>query len=426
MNFFLGVKAVSILIFMIFFAATFSMITQSYEVNCIDLSEPVIIEKSIDEIIQKRTSIREFTDTPVSDEELSTILWNAFGTRTDGSHTIPQMKDEYAIIIYVLMQDGIYRYDPLNHSLSFYKKGDVRSIGQYDAPIQLGICWDTCKNNDENIVGMQIGAVGQNIYHTCLGLGLGTVATAEIPCPLDSIGLPQHHKGRIVMPVGNPTVQAKYVKIPMWLSFLPRVRDAGVSLSETLAEWNTTIDFSHQILSRQQVSQFLWACYGYSYYLDHSGFQRHYIERHRTVPSAHGYYPLEVFLIDESGVYRYIPGLTNNDPVGFPIISFLWKVKNGDIRDNLGEITDQVIKKAPVSLLLTLNIPDTIQWDDLSDQSLRWVWTYEVGACIQNVVLDTTAWDFTCNIVPIEQDQEVNALLGLNADFDSFAFVSIG
>jgi nitroreductase len=416
-----------VVIFFLLILLPFTM--KGVDVNQTDdimLPEPSMIGMSIDEVIQKRTSIRDFTDESLQLGELSTILLHAFGIREDGTHTIPRFHGDYAVVIYLLMEDGIYRYDPSNHSLVFFKEGDFRSIGQYTAPVQLGICWDQKRNNDENRVGMQIGAVGQNIYHCCVAMGLGTVATAEVPSPLDSIGLPEHHRGRIVMPIGHPTIEATYLFFPMYLSFLPKVSDSETSFTSTVLDWNLSTSMDHEVVSRAQINQFLWACYGYSYYLDHTGFETHYIERHRTVPSAHGYYPLEIFMLNEEGVYWYIPGLRNNDPFGLPIVTFLLKRGNDDVRTLIAAETNQSIEQAPVSFVISLNIRDTIDWDDLSDPSLRWVWTYEAGACVQNMLLDCVAWDFSTRITVIEYPDKILPSLKLNDNFDPFVIVSIG
>jgi len=392
----------------------------------IELPEPDMLEMSIDEAIQKRTSIRDFTDQTVDFNDLSTILFHAYGLRDDGSFTIPSFRNDHAVVIYVLMEDAIYRYDSANHSLVFYKTGDYRDIGQYTAPVQLGICWDRLKNDDENIVAMQIGAVGQNIYHCCIAMGLGTVATAEVPTPLDSIGLPEHHKGRIVMPLGHPSVEAKYLFLPIYLSFLPKVSDSSSSYSSTLLDWNLSSPMSHDELTKERINQFLWAGYGYSYYLDHTGFDTHYIERHRSVPSAHGYYPLEIFMMSNQGVYWYIPGLRNNDPFGLPIVTFLLKRSRDDLRASIAEVTDLSTEEAPVSFVISLNIKDTIDWDDLSDPSIRWVWTYEAGACVQNILLDCCGWGYSTRITPVQNTSDVLSILKLNENFDPFVIVSIG
>jgi nitroreductase len=394
--------------------------------DVVELPDPLFMDITIDEIIQKRTSVREFTDESVTLEELSTILWAAYGIRGDGTHSVLSIKGSHAVKIYILNEDGIYRYEPSNHSLIFYKTGDFRYIGQYEAPIQFGLIWDKSLNSDENVVGAEIGEVGQNIYHSCIAIGLGTVTTAEVPSPLQSIGLPQDHVGRIVMPIGHPTMETKYFHLPMWISFLPRIKDSSIALSTVIENWEELNEPSHESISKQLISQFLWACYGYSYYLDHSGFEMHFIERHRTVPSAHAYYPLQMYAITSSGIYKYIAGLTNSDPIGLPIVTFLWKIKNGDLRSEIAGVTDELVNSAPLSIVITLNIDTTIQRDDLSDPSLRWIWTYEAGACAQNVMLNTEAWGYSSTIIPIDNPEQINSILGLNDNYEPFYILSIG
>ena len=58
-------------------------------------------------------------------------------------------------------------------------------------------------------------------------------------------------------------------------------------------------------LSEQEISQIVWSTYGFSYYIDQSEQEPVHLKRHRTVPSAHGYYPLEMYIITEEGIFRY-------------------------------------------------------------------------------------------------------------------------
>jgi hypothetical protein len=131
-------------------------------------------------------------------------------------------------------------------------------------------------------------------------------------------------------------------------------------------------------------------------------------------------------MLNEEGVYWYIPGLRNNDPFGLPIVTFLLKRGNDDVRTIIAAETNQSIEQAPVSFVISLNIRDTIDWDDLSDPSLRWVWTYEAGACVQNMLLDCVAWDFSTRITIIEYPDTILPSLKLNDNFDPFVIVSIG
>jgi hypothetical protein len=101
-------------------------------------------------------------------------------------------------------------------------------------------------------------------------------------------------------------------------------------------------------------------------------------------------------------------------------------VNSGNHLQDLASTTDPLVADAPLSLIIVLNIDDTIDWDDLSDPSLRWVWTYEAGSCAQNVILDTTAWGYSSSVIPIEQKKQVNTLLGLDDSFDPFYILPIG
>ena len=111
------------------------------------LPPPLTVDIPLEEAIFRRMSIREFTEEPITDEELSTILWAACGYRGDGKRTVSGINNIEAAVIYVLKEDAVYKYDALNHSLVFYKEGDYRDIvgWQYKAPIQLGLCWNTDK-----------------------------------------------------------------------------------------------------------------------------------------------------------------------------------------------------------------------------------------------------------------------------------------
>ena len=76
----------------IFLLPSFSQaIEPKSELNSI-LPPPSSVDLSIDKAMQHRTSIREFTNESVSDEDLSTILWAAYGLREDGNRTVPPIE----------------------------------------------------------------------------------------------------------------------------------------------------------------------------------------------------------------------------------------------------------------------------------------------------------------------------------------------
>ena len=186
------------------------------------LPPPLFIDMSFEESIMHRMSMRNFTDEPVTDEELSTVLWLAYGLRGDGNFTVPEINGVHAGVIYVLLED-VYRYNPGNHSLVLYKEGDFRDIvgWQWSAPVQLGLCWNT-DVADANFGSAELGAIGQNIYFAAIALGLGTVITAQgDPSAIAPVGIPENEHGMGVMPLGHVEFEYNFVYRPLLFSLLP-------------------------------------------------------------------------------------------------------------------------------------------------------------------------------------------------------------
>lgn len=83
---------------------------------------------TIDEALAARRSWREFGPEKLSLEELSGVLWAAAGTnRADGKLTAPSALALYPITVYALFEEGIYRYDSRERTLTRVVKGDHRA-----------------------------------------------------------------------------------------------------------------------------------------------------------------------------------------------------------------------------------------------------------------------------------------------------------
>ena len=395
------------------------------------LPAPMYIDMIVEETIFRRMSVREFTDEPVTDEELSTILWAAYGYTENGNRTVHGINGIHAGQIYVLMEDAVYKYDALNHSLVFHKDGDYRYIGQYEAPIQLGLIWDKDKSNDENLSCAELGEIGQNIQFAANAIDMGTVVTAEIPSPLSVIGLPSNEEGKIVMPLGHPEFPYEFVYRPLWLSLLPRIKVSSVSLTNALQNRSESTSWDED-LTRQEETQAIWASYGYSYLLDEGIATTNPVDRHRTVPSAHGYYPLRMYAVTESGISMYVPCIY--DPIygimhgkwRFPIITFLLKVVSEDKRDEIAQASQPYVASAPLSIISVIDIRKTNRWDDLSDERFHWLWYYEAGASAHNVLLEATAWNLSANIATITDASAIRSTLRLNNNFVPLFIVTVG
>lgn len=425
-------KGLAVIFIMTFLNPTFSAAIGKLTLSEYRLPPPAFVDTPVEETFFRRMSVREFTEEPVTDKELSTVLWAAYGYRDDGEQTVPTVNGLHAVHIYVLKNNGVYRYDPLNHSLLFYRKGDYRYIGQYDAPIQLGIVWNRSRNSDGKLVACEIGAIGQNVQFTANALGLGTVVTADFPPnnTLYEIGLPHEEVPRIIMPLGRPSVPYNFIYLPLWFSLLPRVRVSNVNFSTAINEWRKSTVFNGN-LSRWELSQLLWASYGYSYLLDVSQPEKKYITRHRTVPSAHAYYPLRMYAVTKDGVYMYVPGLYRYYMWGLPIVTFLLKIRGGDYREEVARASSQPsVASAPLIIVSVLDIKKTRgmlgKWDDLSGEEFRWLWYYEAGASVYNIFLETVAWNLSAGVALLMDSDVIQGVLRLNENHLPLLLVPVG
>lgn len=403
-----------------------------------DLPPPIDLDLLLETSIYHRMSIREFTDEMVSDEMLSTILWAAYGLRNDQKHTVSKIDGTYAAVIYVLNEEAAYRYDPEHHKLNIYKEGDHRTdidILQYNAPIQIGLCWNTSKA-DPNHGGTELGQIGQNIQFMANALELGTVVTGQIPPAIDPLGLPDNEEGLIIMPLGHPEKPYNFKERPMWISTLPKIKESPSTLSQTINNFKEATMFERE-LTDQELSQILWSSYGYSQYIDSSEQEPIYLKRHRTVPSAHGYYPLVIYALTKNGIYQYYPNILTdillnyfhiiNAPVdffGLPIISFIKKTTDLDVRNDISLLCEQPeIASAPLIIIPVLDLEHA---KELSIESARRFWYYEAGAVAQNVMLESTAWDHSAKIIYANNPINIQTTLQLPDNNIPLLIIPIG
>ena len=425
-------KIVSMLIFgLLVTTSTSWLTTQSITIDDskIFLPPPLSVNMTYRDTILSRCSVRTFKVTqPVGDEELSTLLWAAYGYRHDGSRSVYGMDGVYSTVIYVFREEAAYTYNPHSHSLVLFEEGDLRDTAnwQHDAPIQLGLIWDTGKNDDENFSSVEIGEIGQNIYFMACALGLGTV-TAGLT-GLENINLPDGHIGRIVMPLGYPQRPPVFEYKPNLLSLLPRILDSDLNLT-TVIENREEKNLFDGSITRQDLSQLLWASYGFSYLLDTTESSTNEVERHRTVPSASCLYPLTMYAVTKAGIFRYFPHILHLNPYSdnpyystwwkLPVVSFLLPIRVGDYRNEIAQASSQKdIVSAPLILISVLPLS--------SLYSATWYWYYEAGASAYNVMLESTLWGLHAGIVKPTDLSSIKSVLRLFDDALPLIIVPIG
>ena len=185
---------------------------------------------SLEEAIAHRRSIRDFTAEPVSQSQLSQILWIAQGTtnRRVSYRTVPSAGATYPLEIFVVcggngiegLADGIYHYNVAQHSLALHHKRDVRlelaraALEEqfiYQAPVDIVICalyqrtTPRYGGRGERYVHMEVGHAGQNIYLQAVALGLATVAVGAFHDEevREVLRLDKQYKPLYIMPVGS-------------------------------------------------------------------------------------------------------------------------------------------------------------------------------------------------------------------------------
>ena len=82
---------------------------------------------SLAEALDRRRSVREFSEDRLSPEALSQLLWSAQGTTTAwGARTAPSAGALYPLELYLVTPEGLWRYHPREHDLRTVSQGDLR------------------------------------------------------------------------------------------------------------------------------------------------------------------------------------------------------------------------------------------------------------------------------------------------------------
>lgn len=140
------------------------------------------------EALDQRQSTRVFSEKELSEQQMSNLLWAAFGYNRDKKekHTAPSSMNHQEIQIYVALSSGVYQYDVEDHVLIQKGEVDLRSqTGKQDfvkmAALNLIYVADYASNeeiSEENWLHYSyanVGFISQNVYLYCASAGLGTV-----------------------------------------------------------------------------------------------------------------------------------------------------------------------------------------------------------------------------------------------------------
>lgn len=143
--------------------------------------------------LNERHSSRDFIDKDLTNQQLSDLLWAAYGINRpeDGKHTTPTSRNKQDIQVYVTNKDGIFLYVPEKHALTKISNQDMRKVTGKQAFVKKAAVnlvyvsdFDKLGNGDESVKMMtaatHCGFIGQNVYLYCASEGLITVFRAWI------------------------------------------------------------------------------------------------------------------------------------------------------------------------------------------------------------------------------------------------------
>ncbi|MFC1574251.1 SagB/ThcOx family dehydrogenase [Candidatus Latescibacterota bacterium] len=219
-------KEIIVLTFAMFLG--FSAVPECEDNVMVKLPHPRLTSStSVEKALSERRSVRSFTIQPLSIEDVSQICWSAQGTTNErGYRTAPSGGALYPLELYIAvgnvagLSEGLYRYEPMRHSIVMIKKGNVipalckasynqSCIRESSIVLVFSSVWEriTKKYGERGrrYALIEAGHASQNVYLQAETLGLGTVAVGAF---LDDevkkiVGLQNGEDPLYMMPVGK-------------------------------------------------------------------------------------------------------------------------------------------------------------------------------------------------------------------------------
>lgn len=150
---------------------------------------------TVGEALRNRRSWREYGDAPLSQEELSGVLWAAAGiNRPDNARlTAPSALALYPIRVYVFFEEGVYRYEAEGHRLVRVLEGDRRQLAGTQpfvatAPLNLVYVADLSVYEGQQasaehvryLCGQDAAGYAENVNIYAAGTGLRSISRGRV------------------------------------------------------------------------------------------------------------------------------------------------------------------------------------------------------------------------------------------------------
>ena len=208
-------------LFLLFFATNGRSVS---EMEILSLPDPCLKgEVSVEETILKRRSVRNFSSTELTSEEISQLLWSGQGITqsSTGYRAAPSAGATYPLELYLMNKDGLYHYVTGEHKLKLKRAGDFRpslsraALGQNfvaQAPVNIivtAVYPRTTRRYGERgtrYVHIEVGHVAENIHLQAVALELGSVPVGAFSDEEVKrvLSLPKEEVPLYIIPVGHP------------------------------------------------------------------------------------------------------------------------------------------------------------------------------------------------------------------------------
>ena len=185
---------------------------------------------------------------------------------------------------------------------------------------------------------------------------------------------------------------------------LPEPNKSGsMPLEQAIAVRRSRRHFLQKSLTLEQIGQLAWAAQGQ----DESS-------KYRTTPSAGATYPLELFVITDEGMFRYLPAKHS-----------LEKLADKDLRTALASAAwgQEFIQAAPLTLVFVAEFTRTT--GRYGKRGIRYVYM-EAGHAAQNVHLQAEALGLGSVAVGAFDDNSVSKVLSLPRNLEPLYMVAVG
>ena len=184
-----------------------------------DLTGRVTLEQAL----ARRRSVREFAAQPLTEQQLSQLLWAAQGTtHPEGLRAAPSAGALYPLELYVATASGFYHYSPREHRLDLHAEGDLRPalcsaswqqefVREAPAVFVIAAVYERTerkygRQRGPRYVHMDAGHAAENVLLQAVALGLGAVAVAAFHDEQVQkvLSLPREQQPLYLIPVGHP------------------------------------------------------------------------------------------------------------------------------------------------------------------------------------------------------------------------------